>query len=71
MKETGARCATVKVVLNEQDAASTGMKDAETGDLVMLCSDDITAVYRRIMADAQHSGAPAIADPGELEVEEG
>jgi len=71
MKETGARCATVKVVLNEQDAASTGIKDAETGDLVMLCSDDITAVYRRIMADAQQSGAPAIADPGELEVEEG
>jgi cyanophycin synthetase len=71
MKEAGARCATVKVVVNEQEAASTGIKDAQTGDLVMLCSDDITAVYRRIMADAQASGAPAIADPGELEVEEG
>ncbi|HEY7023618.1 MAG TPA: cyanophycin synthetase [Candidatus Limnocylindrales bacterium] len=71
MSEAGAQCTTVKIVLNEQDAASTGIKDAQTGDLVMLCSDDITAVYRRIMADAQASGAPAIADPGELEVEEG
>jgi GTP-binding protein len=34
MTEAGAQCSTVKIVLNEQDAASTGIKDAETGALI-------------------------------------
>jgi cyanophycin synthetase len=66
MAEAGGVCTVVKVVLDEQDAATTGMEDANRGDLVMLCSDDIAAVYRRIMADAKAHGVPAIADPGEL-----
>jgi hypothetical protein len=36
----------------------------------MLCSDDITGVYRRVMAEARARGA-AIGDPGEFSVEEG
>jgi cyanophycin synthetase len=71
MAERGGQTTTVKIVIDEQDAASTGMEDANRGDLVMLCSDDIAAVYRRIMADAKKRGVPAIADPGELEVDEG
>ena len=71
MAEQGARTTTVKIVTDEQEAAATGIRDADQGDLVMLCSDDIAAVYRRVVAEAQASGSPAIADPGELEVEEG
>jgi hypothetical protein len=37
----------------------------------MLCSDDVAAVYRRVVAEVKARGASAIADPGELEVEEG
>ena len=71
MAQKRAKCTKVKIVLDEQDAAIAGMHDARRGDLIMLCSDDIAAVYRRIMADAKAHGVPAIADPGELEVEEG
>lgn len=71
MAEQGARCATVKVQPDEQDAAVVAMHDARRGDLVMLCSDDIPAVYRRVMIDAKAHGVPAITDPGELAVDEG
>jgi len=71
MAEQGARCTTVKVVPDEQEAAVVGMHDARRGDLVMLCSDDIAAVYRRVMIDAKAHGVPSITDPGELSVEEG
>ncbi len=71
MSERGARSSEVKIMLDEQDAAIEAMHDARPGDLVMLCSDDIPAVYRRVMADAKEHGALAMADPGELEVEEG
>ncbi len=40
MAEKGARCTKVKIVLNEQDAALTGMHDARRGDMIMICSDD-------------------------------
>jgi len=70
MAERGGVCTTVKIVLDEQDAASMAMEDAKRGDLVMLCSDDIAGVYRRIMADARARGIPAIADPGELGIDE-
>jgi cyanophycin synthetase len=71
MAEQGARCATVKVQPDEQDAAVVAMHDARRGDLVMLCSDDIPAVYRRVMIDAKAHGVPAITDPGELAIDEG
>jgi cyanophycin synthetase len=71
MAEKGARATTVKVMPNELDAAVEGMHDARRGDLVLLCSDDIAAVYRRVMADAREHGALAMADPGEMVLEEG
>ncbi len=71
MAQAGARCSAVKIVLDEQEAAVAAMHDARRGDLVMLCSDDIAAVYRRVMADAKAHGIRAIADPGELDAEEG
>ena len=71
MAERGGRCTTVKVVPDEQEAAVVAMHDARRGDLVMLCSDDIAAVYRRVMIDAKAHGVPSITDPGELSVEEG
>jgi cyanophycin synthetase len=71
MAEQAGRTTTIKIVTDEQEAAATAIRDADAGDLVMLCSDDIAAVYRRVVAEAQARGAPAIADPGELEVEEG
>jgi cyanophycin synthetase len=66
----GARCAEATVVVDEQEAAAEALRSARRGDLVMLCSDDVASVYRRVMAEAKARGA-AIADPGELEVEEG
>jgi len=71
MAERGARTSVVKIVLDEQEAALAGMHDANKGDMVMLCSDDVAAVYRRVMAEAQARGSSAISDPGEFEVEEG
>jgi cyanophycin synthetase len=68
---SGARCEKVSVVLDEQEAALEGMHVAKPGDLVMLCSDDVTAVYRRVLEDAKQHGVYAIGDPGEFSVEEG
>jgi cyanophycin synthetase len=60
------------IVTNEQEAAVAGMRLAVPSDLVVLCSDDIQAVYRRVMAESKTgvSGA-AIGAPGEFAVEEG
>jgi cyanophycin synthetase len=69
--EHGARCSETWIVTNEQDAATEAIRAARKGDLVMLCSDDVAAVYRRVVAEVKARGASAIADPGELEVEEG
>ncbi len=67
----GGRVAVVSVELDEQEAAAAAMRSAAPGDLVMLCSDDTTAVYRRVMAEAKSKAGPAIAHPGEFAVEEG
>jgi hypothetical protein len=37
----------------------------------MVCSDDVPAVYRRLMAEAKAHGVPAISNPGEYAVDEG
>ena len=66
----GGRCAEATIVVDEGDAAAEAMRLARPGDLVMLCSDDITGVYKRVMVEARTRGV-AIADPGELAVEEG
>jgi cyanophycin synthetase len=66
----GGRCSDVTEVIDEHEAAATAIGLARPADLVMLCSDDITGVYRRVMAEARARGA-AIGDPGEFSVEEG
>jgi len=70
-QKEGARCAAAQIIVDEQDAAVASIHAAHLGDLVMLCSDDIPAVYRRVMAEAQARGASAISDPGEFAVDEG
>jgi cyanophycin synthetase len=71
-QKKGARCSEAVVMHNEQEAVAAAMAMAGQGDLVMLCSDDITAVYRRVMAETRTRPAgSAISDPGELSVEEG
>ena len=68
----GARCQQAEAVLLELDAARHGLALAVRGDLVMMCVDDAAAVYREVVATSRTGlGAVAIADPGELEAEEG
>jgi len=38
---------------------------------VVMCVDDAAAVYREAIAARKARGGSAIADPGELEAEEG
>jgi hypothetical protein len=48
------------------------MARAVPNDLVVLCSDDISAVYRRVMAESRTQvGGAAIGAPGEFAVDEG
>ena len=71
-QQEGGRCAKALAVPGELDAVVAAMKQAGPGDLVLLCSDDVTAVYRRVMEEARsRSGGAAIAHPGEFAVEEG
>ena len=67
----GGRCERVTVVLDEKDAARAALKGAVKGDLVMLCSDDVPSVYREVISETGGRGGQAIAEPGELELEEG
>ena len=68
----GGRCQKVAMVTSELDAARAGMAAAATGDLVMLCSDDITGVYRTVMEEVGRvGGGQAIAHPGEFDIDEG
>jgi cyanophycin synthetase len=68
----GARCQQAAAVLKELDAAMAAIGSASAGDLVVMCVDEAGTVYRSVM-EAGGTGARgfAIADPGELEVEEG
>jgi cyanophycin synthetase len=68
----GGRCQKVTVVTSELDAARAGIAAAVGGDLVMLCSDDITGVYRTVMEEVGRvGGGQAIAHPGEFDIDEG
>jgi cyanophycin synthetase len=66
----GARCRRAVAILNETEAARTAIRQAHTGDLVVICADDSAAVYREAMA-YDRGPAIAIADPGELAVPTG
>jgi cyanophycin synthetase len=68
----GARVQQAEAVLEELEAARVGMRRAKQGDLVVVCADDSTAVYREAMALDRGVGAGrAISDPGEFLVPEG
>jgi cyanophycin synthetase len=67
----GARVTGAISVPNEQEAAAAGMAQARPTDLVVLCSDDISAVYKRVMAQSKTRPGGAIGAPGEFAVEEG
>ncbi|HVM30926.1 MAG TPA: cyanophycin synthetase [Candidatus Limnocylindrales bacterium] len=68
----GARCTDARAIPNEAEAARAGIGAAHVGDLVVMCVDDAAGVYRSVIS-AGRSGrrGTAIADPGELDVEEG
>ena len=56
----------------EHDAALAGINAARPGDLVVMCVDDAAGVYRSVLEVSRAGGrGVAIADPGELDVEEG
>jgi cyanophycin synthetase len=67
----GGRCDAASIVVDEMSAVVAGMAEAQAGDLLMVCSDDITGAYRQVMEEARSQGGAAIAHPGEFAVEEG
>ena len=68
----GARVQKAEAILDELDAAKVAMRRAKQGDLVVVCADDSTSVYREAMAlDRGIVAGRAIAAPGELLVPEG
>jgi cyanophycin synthetase len=68
----GGRCVEASPVLLEPDAAQAGLTAAQPGDLVVMCVDDAAMVYRSVMQSSRKGGrGVAIADPGELDAEEG
>lgn len=69
-RAAGARCARAEAVLDELEAAQRGIRRGQPGDLVVICADDSTAVYRAAMAYDRGAGV-AITAPGELTVPEG
>jgi cyanophycin synthetase len=70
-RSEGARTTGAEAVLDELTAARQALSMARPGDLVVMCVDDAAAVYREAMAANRSRGRVAIADPGELEAEEG
>jgi cyanophycin synthetase len=68
----GARVQKAEAILDELEAAKVAMRRAKQGDLVVVCADDSTSVYREAMAlDRGVVAGKAIAAPGELMVPEG
>jgi cyanophycin synthetase len=66
----GARCRRAVAVLDELEAARAVLRRAHPGDLLVICADDATQVYREAMAHDRGAGV-AIAGPGEFDVPEG
>ncbi len=69
-RAAGARCNRAVAILDELEAAEAGMRRAHPGDLVVICADDSTQVYRAAMAFDRGAGI-AITAPGEMAVPEG
>ncbi len=71
-QKEGGRSTDARVVRDELESAVAGLRAASHGDTVVICADDITSVYRRVMEEAKsRGGGAAISDPGEYSVEEG
>jgi cyanophycin synthetase len=66
----GARCKRATAVLDELDAAKSGLRRAHRGDLLVICADDAAQVYSAAMEHDRGSGI-AIGDPGEFAAPEG
>ena len=66
----GARCKRAGAVLDELEAAKSGLRRAHRGDLLVICADDAAAVYTAAMEHDRGSGI-AIGDPGEFAAPEG
>jgi cyanophycin synthetase len=68
----GGRVSDASIVRDELESAVVGLRSANQGDTVIICADDVTGVYRRMMEEARsRGGGAAISDPGEFSVEEG
>jgi cyanophycin synthetase len=57
---SGARVGNVEVVLNEMEAAKRALDRSRPGDLVLLCVDDATAVWKELESRRQ-GGVPLAA----------
>ena len=72
MGTPGTRAQHLETILDEAAAVKAAMRRASPGDLVVVCADDPTGVYREAMALAgRFEGHTAFADPGELEAPAG
>jgi fructose-1,6-bisphosphatase II len=59
------------VIILDRPRHAAGIRAAHQGDTVVICADDVTGVYRRVMEEVRSRGGAAIADPGEFAVAEG
>ena len=53
----GARCGSVQVVLEEMEATRTALDRSRSGDLVVLCIDYATDVWRELQERLEHAKA--------------
>ena len=70
-QKEGGRASEASIVRDELESAVAGLRAATQGDVVVICADNITGVYRRVMEEAKSRGGAAISDPGEFSAEEG
>jgi cyanophycin synthetase len=64
MREGKARAGTVEIVLDEMDAARRALDRARPGDVVVLCVDYATEVYKEL-EERRGSATPAALRPPE------
>ncbi|MEO6350870.1 MAG: cyanophycin synthetase [Candidatus Limnocylindrales bacterium] len=67
----GGRVSEASIVRNEFESAIAGLRAAHQGDTVVICADDVTGVFRRVMEEVRARNGAAISDPGEFSVAEG
>jgi len=71
-QKEGGRVSDSSIVRDELQSAVEGLRAATQGDVVVICADNITGVYRQVTEEARsRGGSAAFSDPGEFSVEEG